>query len=67
MVASATAAVSSVGGGKGACCVDGDAGAPLLEKEVTILEDIYEAFLGALYLDSGDFNIVDNPVSERSV
>ena len=27
---------------KGACCVDGDAGAPLLEKEVTILEDIYE-------------------------
>ena len=27
---------------KGACCVDGDAGAPLLEDEVTILEDIYE-------------------------
>ena len=27
---------------KGACCVDGDAGAPLLEEEVTILEDIYE-------------------------
>ena len=27
---------------KGACCVDGDAGAPLLENEVNILEDIYE-------------------------
>ena len=27
---------------KGACCVDGDAGAPLLESEVNILEDIYE-------------------------
>lgn len=27
---------------KGACCVDGDAGAPLLDEEVTILEDIYE-------------------------
>ena len=27
---------------KGACCVDGDAGAPLLENEVKILEDIYE-------------------------
>lgn len=26
----------------GACCVDGDAGAPLLESETTILEDIYE-------------------------
>lgn len=24
-----------------------------------ILEDIYEAFIGALYLDSGDFNIVE--------
>ena len=24
-----------------------------------ILEDIYEAFLGALYLDSGDINIID--------
>ena len=27
---------------KGACCVDGDAGAPLLDEEVTILEYIYE-------------------------
>ena len=27
---------------KGSCCVDGDAGAPLLENEVRILEDIYE-------------------------
>ena len=27
---------------KGACCVDGDAGAPLLENEVNILENIYE-------------------------
>ena len=27
---------------KGACCIEGDAGAPLLENEVTILEDIYE-------------------------
>ena len=27
---------------KGACCIYGDAGAPLTEKEVTILEDIYE-------------------------
>jgi len=27
---------------KGACCVDGDSGAPLLENEVNILEDIYE-------------------------
>jgi hypothetical protein len=27
---------------KGSCCVDGDAGAPLLENEVNILEDIYE-------------------------
>ncbi|MFB9053225.1 DUF3109 family protein [Formosa undariae] len=26
---------------KGACCIDGDAGAPLDQKEVTILEDIY--------------------------
>ena len=26
---------------KGACCVDGDAGAPLNEKEVEILKDIY--------------------------
>ncbi len=26
---------------KGACCVDGDAGAPLLEEEVSILESVY--------------------------
>ncbi|NMH27779.1 DUF3109 family protein [Flavobacterium silvaticum] len=26
----------------GACCVDGDAGAPLLESETTILEEIYQ-------------------------
>ena len=26
---------------KGACCVDGDAGAPLNEAETKILEDIY--------------------------
>ena len=26
---------------KGACCVDGDAGAPLTEEEVIILSDIY--------------------------
>ncbi len=26
---------------KGACCIDGDAGAPLLEEEVQILKDIY--------------------------
>lgn len=26
---------------KGACCVDGDAGAPLLEEEVEILKDIF--------------------------
>jgi len=26
---------------KGACCVDGDAGAPLLESETKILEAIY--------------------------
>jgi len=27
---------------KGACCVDGDAGAPLEKEEVKILEDIYD-------------------------
>ena len=27
---------------KGACCVEGDSGAPLLQKEKEILEDIYE-------------------------
>lgn len=27
---------------KGACCVEGDAGAPLEEEEASILEDIYE-------------------------
>ncbi len=27
---------------KGACCIDGDAGAPVEEDEVQILEDIYE-------------------------
>lgn len=27
---------------KGACCVEGDSGAPLTEEEVSILEDIYE-------------------------
>lgn len=27
---------------KGACCVLGDAGAPLLEEELTILDDIYD-------------------------
>tara|TARA_B100000427_G_C15453134_1_gene570504 strand:+ start:263 stop:826 length:564 start_codon:yes stop_codon:yes gene_type:complete len=27
---------------KGACCVEGDSGAPLLDKEKKILEDIYE-------------------------
>lgn len=27
---------------KGACCVEGDAGAPLNEDELTILDDIYE-------------------------
>ena len=27
---------------KGACCVQGDAGAPLTMEEATILEDIYE-------------------------
>lgn len=27
---------------KGACCVEGDAGAPLNEKEIHILEEIYE-------------------------
>ena len=27
---------------KGACCVEGDAGAPLLETEEKILEEIYE-------------------------
>ena len=27
---------------KGACCVEGDAGAPLLDEEERILEDIYE-------------------------
>ena len=26
---------------KGACCIDGDAGAPLDKEEVKILEDIY--------------------------
>ena len=26
---------------KGACCVEGEAGAPLTEEEVTILKDIY--------------------------
>ena len=26
---------------KGACCIDGDAGAPLEKEEVKILEDIY--------------------------
>jgi len=26
---------------KGACCVEGDAGAPLLESEIAILDDIY--------------------------
>ncbi len=28
---------------KGACCVEGDAGAPLLTEELAILEDIYES------------------------
>ena len=27
---------------KGACCVEGDSGAPLLDEEKSILEDIYE-------------------------
>ncbi len=27
---------------KGACCVEGDAGAPLLEEEISILEDVIE-------------------------
>ena len=27
---------------KGACCVEGDSGAPLTEQELTILPDIYE-------------------------
>ena len=27
---------------KGACCVEGDSGAPLLEEEKSILEDSYE-------------------------
>ena len=27
---------------KGACCIEGDAGAPLLDEEERILEDIYE-------------------------
>ena len=27
---------------KGACCVEGDSGAPLLDKEKKILEDVYE-------------------------
>jgi hypothetical protein len=27
---------------KGACCVEGDTGAPLEEKELDILTDIYE-------------------------
>ncbi len=27
---------------KGACCVDGDSGAPLSEEECSILDDIYE-------------------------
>ena len=27
---------------RGACCVDGDAGAPLLEREIGILEDYWE-------------------------
>ena len=26
---------------KGACCIDGDAGAPLLDDEIKILEEIY--------------------------
>ena len=29
---------------KGACCVDGDAGAPLEEAETKILEDIYPTY-----------------------
>ena len=27
---------------KGACCIDGDAGAPLLKEELQILENIYD-------------------------
>jgi len=37
---------------KGACCVLGDAGAPLLESELSILDDIYEDIKAFLPEDS---------------
>ncbi|MCE2496998.1 MAG: DUF3109 family protein [Flavobacteriales bacterium] len=33
---------------KGACCVEGDAGAPLLEEELAVLDEEYEKFAGHL-------------------
>jgi len=33
---------------KGACCVEGDAGAPLLEEELAVLDEEYEKFSGHL-------------------
>ena len=39
---------------KGACCVDGDAGAPLDETEAKILEDIYPTIKSYLRKDGID-------------
>lgn len=37
---------------KGACCVEGDAGAPLLQEELPILDEIYEAVKPYLSMES---------------
>lgn len=34
--------VCNISACKGACCIDGEAGAPLEEEEISILDDIYE-------------------------
>ena len=43
---------------KGACCVQGDAGAPLTEEEIDLLEDIIDDILP--YLDEGGKAMIAN-------
>ena len=38
---------------KGACCIDGDAGAPLTKDEAQILEDIYPKYNKRFWDESG--------------
>ena len=43
---------------KGACCIEGDAGAPLLDEEERILEDIYEKVKP--YMSKEGVDLVEN-------